>query len=228
MMNMKLPRGKYRLLVVVLILALAMGCYWLVTWLLNPMRALKGFLKAIEQKNIGRIYSMVLWEEKEAGLTKEQVAKVLEDTLYQGQGDVECEVIVTHWIADRWFYGYVLFWKTEDGKRKPLPRTNAKHPTVVAEINLFRPPRRWGWQISFTRFAWRLLFSNYAPVDRWVANNPKLKEEKRKIVLMRREWARKQMRDLWEIREVFPLPVMSKMRGRNRVFWGKWQEEGEE
>lgn len=227
MMNMKLLGRKHRLLIFVLFLTLAMGCYWLVTWLFNPMRAMECLLKAIEQKDINQVYSMTLQEERETGLSREQVAEVLEYTLYK-YGDVDCEIIVTHWIADRWFYGYVLFWKAEGNKRKPLPTTNPKLPTIVAEINLFRPPQRWGWQVSFSRFAWRLLFSNYAPVDKWVANNPKLKEEKWKIVLMKKEWARNQMRTLGGIREVFPLPVMSKMRGKNRVFWGKWQEENEE
>lgn len=224
---MKLLKGRYWPLVVVFAVVLAIGCYWLVMWLLDPMRALENFLEAVERKDIDRVYAMALQEEKEAGLTKEQVAKVLEDLFYR-HGKVVSEIIVTHWIADRWLYGYVLFWKAEDGEKRPISIANPKFPTVVTEINLFRPPRCWRWQVSFTRFAWKLLFSNYAPVDKWIANNPKLREEKRKIVSMKREWARNQLRDLWGIKEVFPLPVTSKVRGKNRVFWGKWQEEVEE
>jgi hypothetical protein len=35
---------------------------------------------------------------------------------------------------------------------------------------------------------------------------------------MAKEWAKKQMTELWGIKEVFPLPVMARMGGKMRVF----------
>jgi len=118
----KLLISKRKFLMVVTVCLLVVVIYWLMNWLLDPMRALKGFLEAIEQKDIDRIYSMTLSEERKAGLSKEQVAKVVGDLFYR-HGNVKSEILITHRIADRWLYGYVLWWKVENGQKKPLPRT---------------------------------------------------------------------------------------------------------
>jgi hypothetical protein len=220
----KLLISKRKLLVVVTVCSLVAVIYWLMNWLLDPMRALKGFLEAIEQKDIDRIYSMTLSEERKAGLSKEQVAKVVGDLFYR-HGNVKSEILITHRIADRWLYGYVLWWKVENGQKKPLPRTKTESSTIVARIDIFRPPLRLKWQVNFTRFTWGLLYYNYAPIKQWITKNPELKEERWKLTPMAKEWAKKQMVELWGIKEVFPLPVMARMRGKMRVFWGKWQEE---
>jgi len=70
-----------------------------------------------------------------------------------------------------------------------------------------------------------LLYYNYAPIKQWITKNPELKEERWKLTPMAKEWAKKQMVELWGIKEVFPLPVMARMRGKMRVFWGRWREE---
>jgi len=223
---MKFLRGKRSLLTAIVAFFFTVGFYWLINWLLDPTRALKGFVKAIEEKEIDQVYAMVLNEEKKSGLTKEQVAKVLEEIFYR-HGEVEGEIILTHRMADRWLYGHVLWWKLEGGQRKPLPKTHPKTPTVVVRVDLFRPPWRLSWQVNFSRFAFGLLFYNYVPVRKLVAENPKLREERWKIDKVGREWARRQIRELWGIKEIFPLPVVTKIRGKMRMFWGKWQDEEE-
>jgi hypothetical protein len=221
---MKFWRGKRSLLAAIFVFAFAVGFYWLINWLLDPMRALEGFMRAIEVKDIDRVYAMVLNEEKEAGLSKEQVAKVLEEIFYR-YGEVEGEIILTHRIADRWFYGDILWWKLEKGQRKPLPKTHPKKPTVLARVHLFRPPWRLKWQVNFSRFAFGLLFHNHVPIRKLVSENPKLREERWKIDKVAKEWARSQIKELWGIKEIFPLPVTAKVKGKMRMFWGKWQEE---
>jgi len=221
---MRLLTNKRKLLIIIIICLLVVGIYWLINWLLDPMRALKGFLEAIERKDIERVYNMTLLEERKAGLTKEQVAKVLDFLLYR-HGNVEAEILITHRIADRWLYGYAHWWKIENGQKKPLPITRRIGVTVVTRIDLFRPPWRLKWQVNFTRFTWELLYYNYAPIKQWIAENPKLDEERWKLASMAKEWAMKRMAELWGIKEIFPLPVMSRVRGKMRVFWGRWREE---
>jgi hypothetical protein len=220
----RLLTNKRKLPIVVIICLLVIGIYWLMNWLLDPMRALKGFLEAIERKDVERVYNMTLSEERKAGLSKEQVAKVLNDLLYR-HGNVKSEILITHRVADRWLYGYTHWWKIENGQKKLLPITRRIGVTVVARVDLFRPPWRLKWQVNFTRFTWELLYRNYAPIKQWIAENPKLEEERWELAQMSKEWTKKQMAELWGIKKVFPLPVRARMRGKMRVFWGRWQEE---
>lgn len=216
---------KWQIILSFSVLALALIGYWLFNWLLDPKRAFRQFLDAIERKDIDRIYAMVLNEEKEAGLTKEQVAKALDFLLYR-HGQIQGEVILADWETDRWFIADVHWWKVEGQKLLPLPKTRRTGPTVVVRLHFFRPPRRLRWQVNFSRFVWFQLYFNLAPVRVWVRQNPQLKKDLWKLEKMRRDWAREVMRKEWGIKEVFPLPVMTKTRGRYVIIWGRWEEEG--
>lgn len=202
------------------------GAYWGIRWLLDPERALRQLVAAIEQKDIDRVYAMVLDEEKEKGLTKDQVAKALEVLFYR-HGQVYGEVLGLHQKADRWAKAYIHWWRIEGGQKKPLPKARRSGPTVIAELHLFRPPKRWRWQFSFTRFVWFVLYVNHSPAKEWVQANPSLKGDWGKLRKMMRSWT-KEVMGQWGIKEVFPLPVMTKMRGRLMVLWGRWEGEEEE
>lgn len=214
-------RGQW--LVIFLLIVVAVGCYWLARWLLDPMRALQQFLDAVARKDIDCIYTMVLQEEKEAGLTKDQVAKALDVLLYR-HGQVQGTVILADWRANRWFIADVHWWKMEGEQRKPLPKARRRGPTVVVRLHFFRPPMRWRWQVSFTRFVWFQLYVNHSPISSWVKQNPQLRKQPGKLEEMAKEWAREQMRQ-WGIKEVFRFPVMTMTKGRYVVIWGKWEEE---
>ncbi len=156
----------------------------------------------IEQKDIDCVYAMVLDEEKEKGLTKEQVAKALEVLFYRhGQVyQVYGEVLGLHRKADRWAKAHIHWWRMEGQQRKPLPKARRSGPTVIAELHLFRPPKRWRWQFSFTRFGWNVLYVNHAPVKAWVQADPSLKRNLGKVWKMVRLWAKEVMRQ-WGIKE---------------------------
>ena len=207
---------KFKVLVlsIIIIIVIFTVTYLLVQYLLNPYRALNRFLIAIEEKDIDTIYAMILDEEKQYGITKEKIQELMNWMLYRHATKVKALVFPPN-LADRWFRVPVKWLNGETNQ--PL---TIKGRRLLGYINLFRPPKRWGWQISFTHFIKDYLYLNIAPIKlreqmgldkRTISNYSYYKHFREKIV--------KDMLKQFGIRELFPLPTKVLRKGKYITIW---------
>lgn len=194
-----------------------LGLYWLVQYLLSPYRAYAQFLDAIEKKDVERIYAFVLDEEKQYGLTKETIKHLLDWMLYRNAQKLRGETNLIDPPADRWFRTGVVWVNGETGKTLTINGLK-----LVGYINLFRPPKRWRWQVSFTHFVKDYLYLNTVPL---ILRQQGWTEEAQLADYERYQRLREDMVAKWlkqlGISKVFPLPAKTKMRGRYVVIWKK-------
>lgn len=201
---------KFLWIIGLMLIFVIVGFYCLIQYLLSPYRAYARFLKAIEQKDIDTIYSFVLEEEKQGGLRKETVQRLMNWMFYRHASKVRGETVFISPPADRWFRAGVQWMNAETGK--PLMLRGKK---ILGYVNLLRPPKQWRWQVSFTHFVKDYLSLNWAPLLlRQLSTDYSTYER------LSEEVVSKTLKQLG-VDKVFPLPSKIKKRGRYVVIWGK-------
>lgn len=211
--------GKKKILWIIglMLIFTILGLYWLIQYLLSPYRAYTQFLKAIEQKDIDTIYSFILEDEKKDGLRKETVQRLIDWMFYRHAPKVRGETVFISPPADRWFRAGVQWTNAETGE--PLMLGGRK---ILGYINLFRPPKRWSWQVSFTHFVKDYLSLNVAPLmlrqQGWTKE--KVSTDYGTYERLKDETVLKILSQLG-IRKIFQLPSKTKIKGRYIVIWEK-------
>lgn len=192
-----------------------LGLYWMMQFLLNPYRVYAQFLDAVERKDINRIYAMVLDEEKQDGLTREMVQRLMDWMLYRHAMKVQGKTVFITPPADRWFRAGVLWVNAETDQ--PLTLDGRR---IRGYINLFRPPKRWRWQVSFTHFVKDYLHLNIAHISLrqqgWTEEM--VRADRERYERLREDLIAKWLKQFGIIK-VFPLPSRTKMRGRYVAIW---------
>lgn len=185
-------------------------------YILNPHRAFRKFLNAIEYQDLDAIYEFILDEEKQYGLSKEDVQRLMNWMFYRHAPKVKA-LHFSPSLADRWLRVPVKWLNGETNQ--PLTINGRR---MVGYVNLFRRPGRWKWQISFTHFVKDYLYLNIAPVklrrQGWTGEKIGLNPSQYKS--LREEVVTRMLRQLG-IKEVFPLPAKILKRGKYIVIWEK-------
>lgn len=170
----------------------------------------------LKKKNIDTIYSLILDEEKQYGLTKDDVRKMINWMFYRHASKVK-GLIFPSSPADRWLRVPVKWMNGETNQ--PLTINGRR---LLGYINLFRRPKRWKWQISFTHFVKDYLYFNISPIklhrQGWTKEKISLHSSIYKQ--LRQEVTVSILKQLG-IKEVFPLPAKILKRGKYVVIWEK-------
>lgn len=208
---MKNWRRVIRFIIVVIFLV---GSVALIAYLQSPHRAFKKIVQAMETRNFDLVYQFILDEEKEFGISKETIQRVLEDILYRNAPVVKAipPPILRHIsgkrLTEKWpfwsyppHYRFYIGWANGvTGKPLPSSRPKVTGGILTLQIELYRPPKR-GWQMSFTKLALTYIALNYP------------KEEAIKIT--------PQMFKRWGIKAIYETPPYSIVRNRIHYHWDK-------
>lgn len=208
---MKNWRRVIRFVIVVIFLV---GSVALIAYLRSPHKAFKKIVRAMETRNFDLVYQFILDEEKEFGISKETIQRVLEDILYRNAPVVKAvpPPILRHIsgkrLTEKWpfwsyppHYRFYIGWANGvTGKPLPSGRPKVTGGILTLQIELYRPPKR-GWQMSFTKLALTYIALNYP------------KEEAIKIT--------SQMFRRWGIKAIYETPPYSIVRNRIHYHWDK-------
>lgn len=207
-------KNRRRVLKLVIAAILLIGLGALVAYLRSPYRAFKKIVWAIENRNFDLIYQFILDEEKEFGISKETIQRVLEDILYRNAPVVKAipPPILRHIsgkrLTKKWpfwsyppHYRFYIGWANGvTGKPLPSGRPGVTGGILTLQIELYRPPKR-GWQMSFTKLALSYVALNYP------------KEEAIRVF--------PQIFKRWKIKAIYETPPYSIVRNRIHYHWDK-------